>query len=165
MIRAFGSTLLTQTPSCGPPWRWKYHHGMPFCIGSTIVVVVQQRRQVVEDRLHLVRLDAEDDDVVDARGGEIAGRADVAGDFLAPVGEDEAQAAAADRLEVRAAGDDGDFVPRIGQQDGEMPADRARSDHTDPHAAPNECRRAGCPRTELAALQHSTVKIGASAVA
>ena len=32
-----GSTLSRCVPSHGPPCRWKYHHGMPFCAGSTTV--------------------------------------------------------------------------------------------------------------------------------
>ena len=32
-----GSALSSRVPSQGPPWRWKYHHGMPFCAGTTAV--------------------------------------------------------------------------------------------------------------------------------
>ena len=32
-----GSALSSRVPSQGPPWREKYHHGMPFCAGTTAV--------------------------------------------------------------------------------------------------------------------------------
>ncbi len=32
-----GSTLSMRWPSCGPPWWWKYHHGMPFWAATTAV--------------------------------------------------------------------------------------------------------------------------------
>ncbi len=32
-----GSTLCTTVPASGPPWRWKYQNGMPFCIVTMTV--------------------------------------------------------------------------------------------------------------------------------
>ena len=32
-----GSRESSAVPSNGPPWRWKYHHGIPFCAVSTTV--------------------------------------------------------------------------------------------------------------------------------
>src|SRR6185312_7239814 len=32
-----GSTRSRRRPSSSPPWPWKYHHGMPFCVLTTTV--------------------------------------------------------------------------------------------------------------------------------
>ncbi len=69
-----GSTASMRRPSYGPPWRWKYHHGTPFCAPTIAVRVVQERRQQRPAGGVGVGLEAEEDDVHGADLGGIVGR-------------------------------------------------------------------------------------------
>jgi hypothetical protein len=110
MMRACGSTVRTQWPSSGPPWRWKYHQ-----------------------RLDLIGLDGEDDEVLRTGQADVVRRGHVRRQMLAAVVEDQPQAAPPYRGEMRPARNHRHRVPGFGEQHCDVPANRSRTHHTNLH--------------------------------
>ena len=120
-------------PSNGPPWRWKYHHGMPFCIGTMTVSSWQQVMQILHDGRDLMRLHAEDHDILRSGLGQARGRLDARRDAVGAVGHPEPHAARPDRLQVRAARDERDVLARQRELDADVAADRTGADDAEFH--------------------------------
>ena len=93
----------------------------------------EDRRDVGCDRGELVRLDPEHDEVGAAGFGDAVGRLDAGDDLLAALLEHET--ARADRLQLLAAGDDGDALAGRGKPGRDVAADRACPNDGDVHPA------------------------------
>ena len=126
-----GSTRSRRRPSSSPPWPWKYHHGMPFCVLTTTVsgpssgATGRERRQAV-------RLDAENDHV------RVADRVQIAGDLRlhleVAVRADDAQAALLSP-ECGPAGKEDDVASGFGGLGADVAADGAGAGDDDSHGA------------------------------
>src|SRR5438105_11612298 len=95
-----------------------------------------QMRHIVGDGLELVGFDGENDQLLCARGNAVPGGRDVARHLLGAVGEDEPDAAALHRLEIRPARDEGDPFARQRELRADVTADGTATDDGDLHRAP-----------------------------
>ncbi len=93
-------------------------------------------RHIAGDGLELMGLHGEDHQLLCARGNVVLRSHDVARQVLGAVGEDEPDAAASHRLEIRPAHDEGDPLTRQRQLRAHVTADGTTTDDGDLHRAP-----------------------------
>ena len=140
-IAPTGSSALRRRPSDGRPCLW-HDDG----------VLAEHQTHGVRQAGDLLRLDAQDDDVVLAGLAHVAGRDDVARDVLFAVFHDQLEPVALNRLEMRAARDDRDILARQREFGGEQAAHGARAYDAIPHDRPPTTvalPRAGVPGRPL----------------
>src|SRR5882762_2023732 len=99
-------------------------------------VGAEQMRYIAGDRLELMGLHGEDHQLLCARGGAVLRSHDVARHLLTAVAQDEPDAAAANRFQIRAAHDEGDPLTRQRQLRAHVTADGTAADDGDLHRAP-----------------------------
>src|SRR6267143_6792269 len=99
-------------------------------------VGAEQMRYLAGDRFELMGLHGEDHQVLCARGGAVLGSDDVARQVLTAIAQDEPDAEPANRLQIRAAHDEGDLLARQRQLRAHVTAYGAAADDGDLHRAP-----------------------------
>ena len=91
------------------------------------------------DRPDLMRLHAENDEILRPHFGDLVGREDTRGDAVALLLKDKA--IGANGGQMRPARDHADLFPGMGKFGGQQAANRPRADHADLHALPPHSHR------------------------
>ncbi len=101
---------------------------MPFCIGTTTVSGPKSFGTSRATALHLMRFQGEDHEVLRPRGGVIRRGMDVRYGLLAAVAHHQTNAARLQRIEVRAARDEGDVLAGVREPRPDVAANRSDTD-------------------------------------
>ena len=108
--------------------------GNPVLGGQHQGIVVEESPEIVDQGRELMRLDAQDDEVLGTAGADVRSGGDFPGDVLGAVAHHEPQSPAPDGFEVRTACHQRDLVTGDGQLHPEHAPDGARPHHADSHS-------------------------------
>ncbi len=132
-IVPFGSAVCSRYPACGPLKFWKYHHGRPFCSGTTVGLVTEKRPHLRRDGFEDIGFQRQEHQVLLAGFLTARHRAHVARELFAAVVMEELEPVRADGFQMRTLVDYRDGLPGKRKPDGEHAADRTCADHCDSH--------------------------------